>query len=109
MTIYEYLKARFRKALVLMFTGYIPALLFVFLAPQGDLAPSKDVLHLISLCIICASFTACVVMVLRTPCPRCALPLGTVAWRVGCGQSSGIARCPHCGVRFDAPIDRMHK
>jgi hypothetical protein len=105
MSIHDYVKARFRKALFMMFGGFIPAVLFIFVAPQLEVAP-PDVMQMVSVCILCASFAACVVTVLRTPCPRCALPLGAVAWRVGSGQFAGVGRCPHCGVRFDAPLDR---
>ena len=48
--------------------------------------------------------TMFVVLMWRTPCPRCSLPLGTVALRWK-SNSLPPPRCPHCGVSIDEPLN----
>ena len=65
-------------------------------------------LAVMTVVMVCGTITTFVVFMRRTPCPRCSLPLGTVAMRWK-SNSYPAPRCPHCGISIDEPISGPSK
>ena len=98
MTIREYLKGR-----VAEINGKcIPVSGLAFIC--AIFARGNAFLGAVTSVMVFGVVTMFVVLMWRTPCPRCSMPLGAVAmrWR---SNSVPAPRCPHCGVGIDEPIN----
>lgn len=73
----------------------------VFCVLSAKYAPGSFWLNWLSLAALFAGILAIILLMRRTPCPRCALPLGAVAVRAAGGWATG--HCPHCKVSVNAP------
>jgi hypothetical protein len=50
-----------------------------------------------------AVFPLFILLIRRTPCPRCSVPLGNAALHA-IDRRAPTKSCPHCGVGFDEPM-----
>jgi hypothetical protein len=102
MTIRGYLGRRFVKITLLVLALDIATFLLTTYAPEyGAIGSALGVM-------VVASIPAYVITMARTRCPRCAQPVGMMAWWVGMDRESGFlskGRCPHCRVSVDEQID----
>ena len=95
-TIRDYLKRQRNKMAVLVLPG------IVFCVLSAIYAPGSFWLNWLSLAALFAGLVAIILLMRRTPCPRCGLPLGAVAARAASGWATG--HCPHCKVSINAPM-----
>jgi hypothetical protein len=101
MTIREYLKHRLKvvRLVMLFVAGFVligDELLHFF-------ADGYDAYRAAVLLLSGAIVGAIYLYAARTPCPRCADPLGKAAtWAY---DDKKELRCPHCGVSLDEPMD----
>lgn len=93
----DYLKQRRNEMALLVLPGIIFCVLSAIFA--------HDSVWLIgfSLATLLAGMGAIIVLMPRTPCPQCELPLGSVAARAANGWAKD-PRCPHCKVSLDEPM-----
>jgi hypothetical protein len=97
-TIRDYLKRQRNKTALLV----IPGIAFCVLSAMY--APGSFWLNWLSLATLFAGFVAIILLMRRTPCPRCGLPLGAVAARAAGGWARR-GHCPHCKVSINAPMN----
>jgi hypothetical protein len=98
MTISDYLKRRRNNAVLLVLPG------IVFCVLSAVLAPDSFWLNWLSLAALFAGLVAVIVLLYRTPCPRCQRPLGSIGARAANGWTK-TAHCPHCRVSLDEPME----
>jgi hypothetical protein len=100
MTIREYLR---RKALWLLAIGIT---VFVGVGMMYQTSKTRLVQQVPSIVLMAGVgyAVAAIVLMRRTPCPRCDKLLGAAAMDYGSRQPA--ARCPHCGTSFDEPMDK---
>jgi hypothetical protein len=96
-TIRDYLKRQRNKMALLVLPG------IAFCVLSALYAPGSFWLNWLSLATLFVGFVAIIVLMRRTPCPRCALPLGAVAARAAGGWGRR-GHCPHCKVSINAPM-----
>jgi hypothetical protein len=97
-TIRDYLKRQRNKRALLVLPG------IVFCVLSAMYAPGNFWLNWLSLAALFAGLVAIIVLMRRTPCPRCGLPLGAVAVRAAGGRAT-TGHCPHCKVSINAPMN----
>ena len=98
MTIREYLQRRRNKAVLFVLPG------IVFCVLSAAFAPDSFWLNWLSLAALFAGLVAVIVLLYRTPCPQCQLPLGSIGARAANGRAK-TAHCPHCRVSLDETMD----
>ncbi len=79
----------------------LPGIVFCVLSAMY--APGSFWLNWLSIAALFAGIVAIIVLMRRTPCPRCGLPLGAVAARAAVGWVRR-GHCPHCKVSINAPV-----
>jgi hypothetical protein len=97
MTIRDYLKRRRNKAVLFV----LPGIAFCVLA--AVFAPDSFWLTWLSLAALFAGLVGVIVLLYRTPCPRCQRPLGSIAARAANGWAK-TAHCPGCRISLDEPM-----
>jgi presenilin-like A22 family membrane protease len=98
MTIRDYLQRRRNKAVLFVLPG------IVFCVASAAFAPDSFWLNWLSLAALFAGLVAVIVLLYRTPCPQCQLPLGSIGARAANGWAK-TAHCPHCRVNLDETIE----
>ena len=98
MTIRDYLQRRRNKAVLFVLPG------IVFCVLSAAFAPDSFWLNWLSLAALFAGLVAVIVLLYRTPCPQCRLPLGSIGARAANGWAK-TAHCPHCRVSLDETMD----
>ncbi len=98
MTIRDYLKRQRNKKALLVLPG------IVFCVLSAVYAPGNFWLNWLSLAAVFAGLVAIILLMRRTPCPRCGLELGAVAARAAGGWAT-TGHCPHCKVSINAPMN----
>jgi predicted RNA-binding Zn-ribbon protein involved in translation (DUF1610 family) len=94
-TIRDYLRRRFNKVAIMA----APLVVVIFAAYHWLRGPFADVVaNLAAVGIVIVH----VVLMWRTPCPKCGVALGKRAYVFG--EISVAPHCPQCGVDFDEPI-----
>jgi hypothetical protein len=94
MTIRDYLRQRRNKAALLV----LPGIVFCVLA--AAFAPDNFWLNWFSLAAFFAGLMSVIVLLYRTPCPRCHRLLGSIAARAANGWAK-TAYCPNCRTNLD--------
>ena len=97
MTIRNHLKRLRNKRALLVLPGIGCCVL------SAMYAPGNFWLNWLSLAALFAGMVAIILLMRRTPCPRCGLPLGAVAARAAGGWVT-TGHCPHCKVSINAPM-----
>jgi presenilin-like A22 family membrane protease len=100
MTIMDHLKRRRNKAALLVLPGV------AFCVLSAVFVPDSFWLNWLSLAALFAGLVGVIVLMNRTPCPRCRQPLGSIAARAANGWAK-TAHCPHCRVGFDEPLGNL--
>jgi len=98
MPIRDYLKRRRNKAVLFV----LPGILFCVLS--AVFVPDSFWLNWLSLAVLFAGLLTVIVLLYRTPCPQCRLPLGSIGARAANGWAKN-AHCPHCRVSLDEPTE----
>jgi hypothetical protein len=102
-TIKEYIERR-GMAIRYLATAWMVAILFaVFVFPERfALVETWQ-----AACYAIPIFLLFQVLAATTKCPRCRTSLGELTWNVANPFSAEFPdQCPHCGVRFEEPMDR---
>jgi len=68
---------------------------------SAHFAPGNFWLNWFSLLVLFAGVVALIVLMRRTPCPKCRQPLGHAAAKAAVMLWRFEARCAHCGVNVD--------
>ena len=109
-TIYDYLTSRGVKLLVILILVPV-AFAILVLSLTGDvilsMSPMLRVAYLALLVgLPVAGVVAYFILLFRTPCPRCGLALGRVAFLFRTDLVSNQAPiCLHCGASLDGPME----
>jgi hypothetical protein len=98
MTIRDYLKRRRNEAVLFVIPGIVSCVLAELFVPDSFW------LVWLSFAALFAGLVAVIVLLNRTPCPKCARPLGSIAARAANGWAK-IAHCPGCRISFDEPME----
>ena len=104
MTIRDYLRRQWWSRSKFTFAALIPSLLWI-VTGLDDRFPYWG---LVFLAAIFGGAYLHVSPLSRISCPRCGVPFGSIAVRVGANliRWGPIKMCPHCGVSFDEPYEQ---
>jgi len=109
-TIVDYLQSRGVQLLVILVLAPV-AFALIVLKMTGDMIPSMSPIQrvaylLLVIAPIPAGVVAYFVLRYRTPCPRCGLALGRVAFLYRADLvRNPAAICLHCGASLDGPME----